>query len=90
MVRVGGLRYSINPDGKIGNRISDMELNGKQISASKNYRVAGWASVESPVDGKPIWDVVAEYLHDKKTVKIKELNVPNIKGLSRNPGFEFS
>jgi sulfur-oxidizing protein SoxB len=90
MVRVGGLQYSINPTEKMGKRITDMELNGKAIKANKKYRVAGWASVDRlPEGGKPIWDVVTEYLKQQKRVKISELNIPKIKGVSRNPGFEF-
>ena len=90
MVRVGGLQYSINPTAKMGKRINDMELNGKAIKANKKYRVAGWASVDRlPEGGKPIWDVVTEYLKQQKRVKISELNIPKIKGVSRNPGFEF-
>ncbi len=91
MVRVGGLQYSINPTAKMGKRITDMQLNGKALSANKKYRVAGWASVErQPEGGKPIWDVVTEYLKQHKHVKISELNVPRIKGVLRNPGFEFN
>ncbi|GMR19632.1 MAG: thiosulfohydrolase SoxB [Gammaproteobacteria bacterium] len=88
MVRIGGLKYSIAPTNKIGNRILDMELNGKPIDANKKYKVAGWASVQEQPEGKPqIWDVVAEYLRDKKTVSIKELNEPKVKGLVQNPGY---
>lgn len=90
MVRVGGLRYSIRPNEKIGKRIGDMELNGKPIDARKKYRTAGWAGVERPTKGTPIWDVVTQYLNDKKTVKIRELNIPTIKGMSSNPGMDFS
>lgn len=88
MVRVGGLNYTIAPLAKIGQRISDMEINGKPISATKEYRVAGWASVAQPIKGKPIWDVVADYLRDKKQIKINELNEPIIKGVADNPGLE--
>jgi sulfur-oxidizing protein SoxB len=87
MVRVGGMRFSIDPTKKIGNRISDMEdLNGKKIEATKKYRVAGWASVERPLQGKPIWEVVEDYIWQQDTVKINEVNVPKIKGLKNNPG----
>ena len=48
--------------------------------------VAGWASVAQPLDGRPVWDVVAEYLRDIKTVKQVELNQPLLKGVSGNPG----
>lgn len=87
MVRVGGLKYSIAPNNKIGSRISDLELNGKPLDAGKKYLVAGWASVREQPKGKMIWDVVSEYLRDKKTVSIKKLNTPKIKGLPNNPGY---
>ncbi|MEK9625612.1 MAG: thiosulfohydrolase SoxB, partial [Gammaproteobacteria bacterium] len=56
MVRVGGLRYAINPSAPIGERLSDLELNGKPIDPSKTYKVAGWASVNPQPDDLPdIW-----------------------------------
>ncbi len=82
MVRVGGLKYAIDPTKSIGNRITDMELKGKPIDPNKKYRVAGWASVARPREGMPIWEVVEQYLVDKETVSIKELNTPKIKGIS--------
>ena len=88
MVRVGGMEYAIDPLETIGNRISEMTLNGKPIDANKKYKVAGWASIhEQPEDAKPIWDVVAEYMRDQKTIKIKKLNEPAIKNLGNNPGY---
>lgn len=86
MVRVGGLKFSIDPTKTIGNRVTDMELNGKPLDATKKYRVAGWASVEAPREGRPIWDVVADYIRKKEVIKVGELNVPKIKGISNNPG----
>lgn len=87
MVRVGGLKYAINPTAKIGSRITDMELDGQPIDASKEYSVAGWASVAQPLEGTPVWDVVTEYLRAQDTVKISELNEPVIRGSENNPGF---
>ena len=66
-----------------------MELNGKPLDPNKKYRVAGWASVQRPREGIPIWEVVEQYLLDKETVRIKELNVPVIKGLPNNKGYEI-
>jgi sulfur-oxidizing protein SoxB len=86
MVRVGGLKYSIDPTAKIGSRISDMELDGKPLNANKEYAVAGWASVAQPLEGRPVWDVVTEYLRDKKTISNIALNEPVIKGMAGNPG----
>jgi sulfur-oxidizing protein SoxB len=86
MVRVGGLKYSIDPNADIGSRISNMELDGKPLDADKEYPVAGWASVAQPLEGRPVWDVVAEYLRDKKTISKIELNEPVLKGVAGNPG----
>lgn len=86
MVRVGGLRYAIDPTAQMGSRISDMELNGKPIDASRTYKVAGWASVAQPLDGTPIWDVVGDYLRDHKTVRVDTVNEPLLKNVGANPG----
>jgi sulfur-oxidizing protein SoxB len=86
MVRVGGIQYTVNPNAKIGKRISNMMLNGKPVSPTKTYKVAGWASVGEGVTGTPIWEVVAEYLRDIKTVKPVKLNLPKIVGLGKNQG----
>lgn len=86
MVRVGGLQYSIDPAAKMGGRIGDMQLRGKPLEADKTYQVAGWAPVAEGVKGEPIWDVVATYLRDQKTVKPPRLNMPAIRGAKTNPG----
>ncbi|MFQ5644409.1 MAG: thiosulfohydrolase SoxB [Thiogranum sp.] len=87
MVRTGGLKYSIDPTAGMGSRINDMEVDGKPIDPNAEYPVAGWASVAQKLDGRPVWDVVAEYLRDKKTIGHIELNEPLIKGASGNPGY---
>jgi len=89
MVRVGGLRYAIDPAASMGKRISEMRLNGELIDANKNYKVAGWAPVGEAaknLGGEAIWDVVARHLKDIKTIKAIKLNEPVIKGVSGNPG----
>ena len=87
MVRVGGLKYAIEPTAKMGSRITSMELNGKPIDPKKTYKVAGWASINEQPDELPdIWDVVADYCRDKKSINIKKANVPVIKGMNGNPG----
>ena len=86
MMRVGGIQYAMDPTATIGERISAMELGGKPIEAAKTYRVAGWASVAEPLEGKPVWDVVAEYLRAHKTVSVKKLSEPTLKNVSGNPG----
>jgi sulfur-oxidizing protein SoxB len=86
MVRVGGLQYSINPGANIGGRISDLRLGGKLLDADKTYKVAGWAPVAEGAKGEPIWEVVAMYMKDRKTLKPPRLNLPTIKGAQANPG----
>lgn len=87
MVRVGGLDYVCDPTESIGKRIGDMALDdGTRIEANKSYLVAGWATVGSKAPGEPIWDTVAKYLRDVKTVRIKKFNVPILKNMSGNPG----
>jgi sulfur-oxidizing protein SoxB len=88
MVRVGGLSYSCDPNARIGNRIQDLRLNDKPLAADKNYKVAGWAPVgEGAVqNGEPIWEVVARYLRDKKTISPRRLNQPKLIGQQGNAG----
>ncbi|MGA0404717.1 MAG: thiosulfohydrolase SoxB [bacterium] len=86
MVRVGGLQYSLDPTEKIGSRISDLELNGQPLDPSKNYPAGGGASVADPLEGKQIWEVVSDYLRDKKVIKDLEPNIPKLKGVESNPG----
>jgi sulfur-oxidizing protein SoxB len=87
MVRVGGLKYAIDPSADIGSRITDMQLDGKPIAPDKEYSVAGWAAVGQPLEGRPVWDVVAEYLRGQDVAHISELNEPVIKGAESNPGY---
>ena len=86
MVRVGGLQYTIDPLKSAGERISAMNLNGKAIEADKTYKVAGWAPVAEGVEGDAIWDVVATYLRDKKTISSVNLNQPVVRGVDGNHG----
>jgi sulfur-oxidizing protein SoxB len=69
MVRIGGLKYSIDPKAPMGKRIGDMELKGKPLDAKKTYKVAGWASMQEQPESSPkIWDTVAEYLRNQTRV----------------------
>lgn len=88
MVRVAGFNYHLDPLAVSGQRISNMRLdNGELIQANKSYKVAGWATVGAKSNGPPIWQVVANYLRDKKTIHIHQLNSPSLKGLANNAGF---
>jgi sulfur-oxidizing protein SoxB len=87
MVRVGGMNYVCDPTAAAGQRVSAMTLdNGKAVEAGKNYTVSGWATVGSQSPGRPIWDVVADYLRDRKVANIARLNSPALKNVASNPG----
>jgi sulfur-oxidizing protein SoxB len=89
MVRVGGLTYTCEPGAAMGERISNMMLKGKPIAAQKSYKVASWAPVSEEArnaGGEPIWDVLAKYLRDKKTIAPRSLNLPKLTGMKGNPG----
>ncbi len=87
MVRVGGIEYTIAPNARMGERIRDMRIKGKQVDPNKTYKVAGWAPVAEGASGTPVWDVVAEYLRAKKVIKGIKLNTPKIVGMPKNdPG----
>jgi sulfur-oxidizing protein SoxB len=86
MVRVGGMTYACDPNATIGNRIQDMRLNGKPLEADRKYKVAGWAPVGENASGEPIWEVVARWLRDKKTVTPRQLNMPKLIGMDGNSG----
>ncbi len=87
MVRTGGLRYTINPNRRIGQRISDIEVNGVPARARGRYKVAGWASMTRHLKSRPIWEVVAEYLRDRKTVHVDQPDTPQIRGITGNKGY---
>lgn len=86
MVRVGGMTYAIDPGAAMGARISDMRLHGKPLDAGKTYKVAGWAPVAEGAKGEPVWDVVAQWLRQQKTVRARTLNTPRLIGMQGNPG----
>ncbi|QCU90417.1 5'-nucleotidase C-terminal domain-containing protein [Thiomicrorhabdus sediminis] len=90
MVRLGGMDYTCEPNGKFGNRISDMRLDdGTPLEANKTYTVAGWAQVDTVGEGRLMWDVAADYLRNhKSSTKLKKVNHPKLKGVKNNPGIE--
>ena len=71
MVRVGGLGYTLAPTAPMGQRVRDMTLlrTGAPIDPSRDYTVAGWASINQGTEGPPIWDVVEAHLRHHGTVK---------------------
>ena len=81
MVRVGGMSYAIDVKNPIGSRISEMRLNdGTAIEPTKNYVVAGWASVNEGTQGPPVYDVVSKYLETHKVVSIPDKQVVRVRG----------
>jgi sulfur-oxidizing protein SoxB len=86
MVRVGGMHYTCDPTRTIGSRISNMTLKGKPVMAGKKYKVAGWAPVAEGASGRPIWDIVADYMRNKQIIRAPHLNSPQLSGVTGNPG----
>jgi sulfur-oxidizing protein SoxB len=82
MVRVGGMRYRIDINKPIGQRISNMTLlrTGQPIEAAKEYTVAGWASVNPDVQGPAIYDLVADYIAAKKQIPAGKHNTVTLAG----------
>jgi sulfur-oxidizing protein SoxB len=92
MVRVGGMDYSCNPVAGMGQRITDMRLNGKPIEAGKKYKVAGWAPVAEEArnqGNKQVWEVVETWLKTQPggRVKPRKLNTPKLLGGLPNKGY---
>jgi S-sulfosulfanyl-L-cysteine sulfohydrolase len=92
MVRVGGLQYTCNPLAPMGQRITDMRLDGRAIEASKQYKVAGWAPVAEEAKNapgvRPVWEVVEEWLRSKRgVVQARKANLPKLAGVLPNPGY---
>jgi len=87
MVRLGGMNYVCDIAQKIGKRISEMRLDdGTLIEAGKSYRVAGWATVGAQSEGRPVWDVTADYLRGRENIQLNQLNTPILKGVEDNAG----
>ena len=86
MVRVGGLRYACEPAAAAGQRISDLRLGDQLIDPARTYKVAGWAAVAEHVEGRPVWELVAEYLRAQDTLAPTKLNLPTLRGVDGNPG----
>jgi len=86
MVRSSGLSYTLDAKEKMGGRIKDLMVNGKAISNTKKYWVAGWGSMEKQEAGKPVWELLSDYLRDKKTIKINQLSRPKLQLTKKNLG----
>ncbi len=87
MVRTGGFSYQLDPTAANGERVSQMTLaNGERMDDGKSYKVAGWATVGSQSPGDPVWEVVARYLRNRKSVRIEKLESPALVNVKGNPG----
>ncbi|MGI8527397.1 MAG: thiosulfohydrolase SoxB [Pseudolabrys sp.] len=82
MVRCGGLGYAIDVGKPIGQRISGMThlQSGKPIEPTKDYVVAGWASVNEGTEGPPVWELVERYIVREKTVRVSPASSVKISG----------
>lgn len=90
MVRVGGMDYICTPQAPFGKRITDLRLDdGSEVKPNKTYSVAGWGQVDQVGSGRPVWDVVADYLRKNRAdMKLKKFNTPKLNGVESNPGIE--
>ncbi len=70
----GGLGFTLDVTAPIGRRISDLRLlrSGAAIEPSRNYVVAGWASVNENTQGPPVWELVMRHITAQKTVRVAE------------------
>jgi sulfur-oxidizing protein SoxB len=82
MVRSGGLGYVIDPGKPVGRRISNITMlsTGQPMDASKEYVVAGWASMNEGTEGPPVWDVVEQYVAHRRTVRFEPQSAIKIVG----------
>ena len=82
MVRIGGMGYRIDITKPQGQRISDLTLlkTGEKIDPSKEYIVAGWASVNEGTEGPQIWGVVENYIRREGVVSIGPNNSVKVTG----------
>jgi sulfur-oxidizing protein SoxB len=64
MVRSAGITFTLDVAAGAGQRISNLRLkrSGQPIEASRDYVVAGWASINQAAEGPPIWDLVFRHL----------------------------
>jgi len=91
MVRVGGLRYAIDPSAAMGRRITDMRLGDRPIEADRKYKVAGWAPVSAEAragNTPPVWELVEQWLKARGgRVPARQPSLPTLVGALPNPGY---
>ena len=90
MVRTRGIKYSINPQQTMNNRISNLRLNNNlSIKPNKMYKVSGWASVNNVEEGRPIWEIAAEYLRAIGQYKVDNSRNIDVIGEKDNIGIDI-
>ena len=83
MVRVGGINYTCAPKESMGNRISDLTLTktGKKLDADQIYVVGGWASINENVEGPAIYNLMENYISQKKSIGLSAQQSVKVIGL---------
>ena len=89
MVRVGGMRYAIDPSATMGKRITRMELGGKPIEAARKYKVAGGRRCptrrarRAASPSGTSWRAISRR---GRRSQPRELELPALQGVAGNPG----
>ena len=83
MVRVFGLSYTCNPKNKIGNRINNLRIISSDIPLESNqkYVVGGWGSVNKNVKGPAIYNLLENFISEKKVIKASRRETVKIVGM---------
>jgi sulfur-oxidizing protein SoxB len=77
MSRLTGVEYSIEVNGKTGQRIKDLKINGKPLDPNRNYVVSAWGGNLQNAGEKlreekiePVYEVVKRYVQRKGAIDI--------------------
>ena len=83
MVRVGGLSYTCHPKNKIGNRISNLRMISSDmlLQSNQKYVVGGWGSVNQNVKGPAIYNLLENFISEKKVIKASSRETVKIVGM---------
>ena len=83
MVRVGGLSYTCHPKNKIGNRISNLRMISSDmlLESNQKYVVGGWGSVNQNVKGPAIYNLLENFIFEKKVIKTSSKETVKIVGM---------
>ena len=67
----------------MGNRISDLRIisSDKPLESNKNYIVGGWGSVNQNVKGPPVYNLLENYISEKKIIKTSNTEAVKIVGM---------